>query len=159
MADSTITTGVDQLITYLKDKDKLAIAEVSKALNIKVNTIQKWVDFLVEEKIIGVEYKFTVPYIYLNRSIEEKNTIVENTSLNQIKKEFYEKSTAKGLPVEHINNVWQQKIKDALLKEKENFYKYTKSKKIQEVDLLWNRFCQTIFNLEKDTINSMELSN
>jgi len=152
MIESTITTGVDDLINYLKNKDKIAVSDVAKELNTKVSTIQKWIDFLVEEKIIGIEYKFTVPYIYLNKSIEEKGKSIEITDIKQIKKEFYNKGIKRNLPVDHINRLWEEKIKNNLIKEKEFFYKYGTTKKLQEIDLLWNRFCQSIISIGNEEI-------
>ena len=72
MNNEVIRTGVDELLDFLTHNDKTALSEVASKLKIDVNTLQAWVDFLVEESIVGIEYKFTTPYIYLNKSLEKK---------------------------------------------------------------------------------------
>ncbi|HEC96339.1 MAG TPA: hypothetical protein ENI59_01520, partial [Euryarchaeota archaeon] len=71
MAEKTIKTGVDQLIELLKRVEKIEMSKAAKEINVPLKTLQKWVDFLAEEGLIGIEYKFTTPYIYLNKSPEE----------------------------------------------------------------------------------------
>ena len=46
----------------------MAVEEVSKTLHLPAPSVQALVDFLVEEKVLGIEYKFTTPYIYINNS-------------------------------------------------------------------------------------------
>ena len=53
MPDDTITTGVDALLELLKSTEKIAMPDAAKKLNVPLDTLQSWVDFLVEERIIG----------------------------------------------------------------------------------------------------------
>ena len=46
--------------------------DASKILKLPMNVVQSLVDFLVEEKIFGIEYKFTTPYIYISQEKGKK---------------------------------------------------------------------------------------
>ena len=114
MVEGTIKTGVDNLIELLKNREKITLNDASKELKIKTKILQKWVDFLVEEKVISVEYKFTVPYIYLNRTKQEEKSIVSKKSLEGIKNFFTEKARKKNIPEEHIVALWNKKLRKVL---------------------------------------------
>jgi tetratricopeptide (TPR) repeat protein len=64
MPDELIQTGVDGLIRLVEEKNRISVSDAAKELGVPVKTIEKWMDFLVEEEKIGVEYKFTTPYLY-----------------------------------------------------------------------------------------------
>ena len=92
MGDDTVTTEVDDLLAYLKGKERVALQDAATVLNVTPETIQAWVDFLVEEKILGIEYKFTKPFIYLNKEEKKKGKIIEDTSvtIDQVKQEYFD---------------------------------------------------------------------
>ena len=60
-----IRTGADELVELVKKRKKISIEEAAKLLGLKPANIQGLVDFLVEDKKFGVEYKFTTPYVYM----------------------------------------------------------------------------------------------
>ncbi|MFP4656147.1 MAG: hypothetical protein ACLFNK_01050 [Candidatus Woesearchaeota archaeon] len=66
MADKgNIRTGVDGLIELLSSRDKVSLPDISKELGVPQSTLESWVDFLVEEGKVEVEYKFTTPFVSL----------------------------------------------------------------------------------------------
>jgi len=144
MVDSTITTGVDDLIEFLKKHNKITLQEAAKELKISAKILQTWVDFLVEEKIVGIEYKFTQPYIYLNRTKEEEKKIEAKTSVETIKKDFFERAKKKNLPEAHIVPLWDKKVDSELNKQKIYFFRYAKARKLTKIDDLWKSFCNKI---------------
>ena len=95
-----VTTGVDDLIELLKTTDRISIDDASKKLRIPLEILQSWVDFLVEEKILGIEYKFTKPFIYLNKEQGRKKEKKPEEKLNYdvFKKEFEQKATKNNIP-------------------------------------------------------------
>src|SRR4051794_5061214 len=102
MGEDVITTGVDDLLDYLKGKDRVSMQDAAQFLSVTMDTLQAWTDFLVEEKILGIEYKFTKPFIYLNHEEKsKKKQIVEQTSvpLEQIKSEYMERAKSKQIPL------------------------------------------------------------
>ncbi len=109
-----LKTGVDQLMALVAEKKKLPLQEAAKILNVPEKTLQAWVDFLVEEHILGIEYKFTTPYIYvhsderLKKVQEEKKE--ENLTLRDFQDEFYDKARAKGMPEEKIPKLWREHL-------------------------------------------------
>ena len=82
--DSIIRTVADELFELVKKAKRISVEDAAKQLKVPITTVQTLVDFLVEEKVFGIEYKFTTPYIYLYRD-----------SLQQAKSK--DKSFTKGL--------------------------------------------------------------
>lgn len=66
-----IETGVDRLVELI-DKDKrISVEDAAKKLGISKIVIQEWADFLEEEKIISIEYRFSKTFL-LQRKLTEK---------------------------------------------------------------------------------------
>ena len=82
VADDTIETGVDSLLALLREKDKISIDEAAKILKTPSKAVQSWVDFLVEERILGLEYKWIKKY--LTGELSQEDT--KRTLLSEIKK-------------------------------------------------------------------------
>ena len=61
--DNIIETGVDKLVALIKKKGRVSIPEAAKDLGVSTDVIEDWVDFLEEESIIAIEYKFTTPFL------------------------------------------------------------------------------------------------
>ena len=47
-------TDVDLLVSLVREKGKISIENAAKTLKIPLTTIQTWVDFLLEEDILGI---------------------------------------------------------------------------------------------------------
>ena len=60
---SVIETGVDKLVNIVKERGRIALTDAAKELGVSTTVIQEWVDFLEDEGIISVEYKFTKPFL------------------------------------------------------------------------------------------------
>ncbi len=80
-----VETGVDDLMRIVKKDGKLSISDLSKKLKVSQKVVQRWVDFFVEEKKLGVEYKLTTPYVFF---LEPK--AVKNNDISMSKDEFAE---------------------------------------------------------------------
>ncbi len=59
----TIKTGVDKLVDLIQEKKRVSIEEAAKILSVPKVLVEEWADFLEEKEVIGIEYKFTVPYL------------------------------------------------------------------------------------------------
>ena len=143
MNDDVLKTSVDDLYELVKSRKKIAVEDAAKILKLPINIVQSLVDFLVEEKIFGMEYKFTTPYIY----ISEKKKINVEVSPPQEKKvitkeEFYQKATGWNVSSEKINELWKKYIKENMDYIKEVFYTKASSKDIQKekIDRLWEKY-------------------
>ena len=93
-SDSLIRTSADELFDLVNKSSKISVEDAAKQLKMPLATVQALVDFLVEERIFGIEYKFTTPYIYLYReSIQKVKSKDDSFTKGLITKEqFYEKA-------------------------------------------------------------------
>jgi chromosome segregation ATPase len=81
--NSVIETGVDKLVAIIRSKGRISVPEAAKELGVGPIVVEEWADFLEEEGIISIEYKFATPYL-----IERKLT---KTEINEKEKEFHSK--------------------------------------------------------------------
>ncbi|MBS3119764.1 hypothetical protein J4475_02980 [Candidatus Woesearchaeota archaeon] len=67
MADDThtISTEADALLTLLHSMPKISFSDAADKLNVPVQTLESWINFLEEERIVQVEYNFTTPFVSL----------------------------------------------------------------------------------------------
>lgn len=142
MGEDTIETGVDQLLALFKGDERISVAAAAKRLNIPQDVVQSWVDFLVEEKILGLEYKFTKPYIYLNRITDITPTVLqeEKPSLEQFKKDFFDRAKAKKLPASKIPLFWRDHLRRELEAHKEYFLQEAKRRGFNDPQALWAKY-------------------
>jgi hypothetical protein len=112
-------------------------------LNVPPQTLQAWVDFLVEEKILGIEYKFTKPFIYLNREDKpKKNQIIEHTteSLEQVKEAYFQRARTKQIPEQKIDELWRLHVLEALQGKKAYFFEQASRRSMANPQQLWEEY-------------------
>jgi len=63
LTDSIIETGVDKLVKLVNEKGKVSSFDAAKELGVSNTVVMEWADFLEEEDIISIEYKFTKPFL------------------------------------------------------------------------------------------------
>ncbi|HSG69478.1 MAG TPA: hypothetical protein VLA12_03640, partial [Planctomycetaceae bacterium] len=121
--------------------------DAASVLQIPAETLQAWVDFLVEEKILGIEYKFTKPYIYLNKETSKKpgrrEQQKEKITLEQLKQEYLVHAREKQLPADAILSLWKSHVSEALDAKKEYFLQQAASRGLANPHALWERYVQT----------------
>lgn len=117
-----VETGVDRMMSVLDKRGKLSITELSEALKIPEATVQLWVDFLIEERVLGVEYKFTKPYVFLNKKNISTAQVQEIVGIEFFKKEFFEGAIKRKIPVSKIPELWRHHLDEAIEKQKEHFF-------------------------------------
>jgi hypothetical protein len=142
MGDEVIKTGVDDLITFLEGKEKVPLLDAAAALSVRVDTLQSWVDFLVEEGIIGIEYKFTKPFIYLNKSNKDKAKIIgeEELSWDAYHRSFMEKASEKRIPDVKAVMLWKSHVLSSLEARKAFFYDEARKRQIPDIEAAWNQY-------------------
>ena len=139
-----IRTVADELFDIVKKNGKISVDGAASRLKIPVATIQALVDFLVEEKVFGIEYKFTTPYIYLYKD-DVKSAKRKERSLTKglvTKEYFYEKAKQKKVPYENIEGFWRKYLQQNISHMREEFLRKTKEKKVPEekVEDLWTKY-------------------
>lgn len=147
MGKGQITTGVDDLIEYLKGKDRVAMQDVATVLDLPLETIQSWVDFLVEEKILGIEYKFTKPYIYINKeSTKQRPKLIEETalSLEDVKHEYFEHARQKRIPEQKIAELWMTHVQEALLHKRAYFLEQAQARRVKDAEGLFRAYQRSL---------------
>lgn len=142
--DSLLRTSADELFELVKKSSKISVEEAAKKLKMPIQTIQALADFLVEEKVFGIEYKFTTPFLYLYKEgiNEAKGKDKGFTNGLVTKEQFYEKAKGKNTPYEHIEGMWRKYLQQNLVYIREEFLKKAKEKKIpeQRIDGLWKKY-------------------
>ena len=144
MADS-VKTGVDGLLDLLKQKEKVSLSEAAKKLGMDEQTVKLWVDFLVEEKIVGIEYKFTKPYLYLNKKEEKvKGKIIEQEKIdiNHFKEDFEQRAKESSIPQQQVSFLWKDHVLNQLELEKPFFFREARKRGLQDIEKLWEEYKQ-----------------
>lgn len=136
-----VTTGVDSLIKLLRKKGKASLESAAKELQVSEKLLQHWVDFLVEERIVGVEYKFVTPYIYL---------INQSDDSLDIKEDFFLRAKAKGFTDAKTEELWQEYLLNHMGSIKEQFFNRALQRNItpQKLDELWIKYKRMLVNNE-----------
>lgn len=145
MNNIVLKTSADDLYEIVKSRKKISVEDAAKLLKMPVNTVQALVNFFVEEKIFGIEYKFTTPYIYINlepgKGIKFQSMLPRETIT---KKEFFEKYKRWNIPNEKIDEMWGKYVEENIGSIKSDFYKKTNAKNISRIDadVLWKKYQQ-----------------
>ena len=137
---NSLRTDVDDFLDLLKAKGKMTLADCAKELNVPISTIQAWTDFLVEERIIGIEYKFTTPFVYLE---EQKEKTFDVSYIGFDTKEiFYEKAKKKGIKENQIRLLWLKYLNTNKETMKKVFFEKAREKGVPsaKTTLLWNKY-------------------
>ncbi len=66
-----IATAIDSLVELVKLRKKLTLEEAAHQLALPEHVINEWANFLEEEGIIQITYKFTTPYLELKEKIKD----------------------------------------------------------------------------------------
>ena len=135
-----VETGVDRMMSILEKKGKLSLAELSNQLKIAENTLQLWVDFLVEERVLGVEYKFTKPYVFLNKKKEKSAVLEDVPTVEYFKKEFFDGAKKRQIPASKIPDLWKHHLNEAIEKQRELFFREAKKRGIHNTLTLYNKY-------------------
>ncbi len=149
MDDNVLTTRAEELYNLVMSRKKISVEDASKILRMPMNIVQSLVDFLVEEKIFGIEYKFTTPYIYISREKGKKVHPQISAPLKPeekpiTKEEFYQKVSKWNIPAEKLDQLWKKYVSENIGYIREVFYKKAESRDIQneKIDMLWQKYWQ-----------------
>ena len=135
MAEETITTDVDKLINVLKEEGKLELSQLAKRIKVSEDIVQQWVDFLVEEKIVSVDYNFTKPIVSI---VENKNEMGEDQKdIKKYKKSFKEKSAKDKGNAEYL---WRQHIVENVETMKVFFFEEARKRHLENAKELWEEY-------------------
>jgi len=150
MDNPILKTSADDLYELVRSRKKMSVEEASAILKMPVNVVQSLVDFLVEERIFGIEYKFTTPYVYLSEKASKKAYVAIPNLPNEgqggktivTKEDFYRKASYWNLPDEKIGLLWKKYVQENIGNIREVFYKKARLRKIGEekIAALWEKY-------------------
>jgi hypothetical protein len=148
MPDDELTTRVDDLLDLLKKQEKIPMEDAADELDVDLESVQSWVDFLVEERIVGIEYKFTKPYIYLNEpeDVDQADEEDDIKSFEGFKENFMEKAAEKQIPEENRHNLWQNHVEKVLSRKKDYFMQEADKRNLQNADELWDEYKEKLLS-------------
>jgi hypothetical protein len=135
----SLRTAADDVIEVIRRHKKIAVDDLAKVLHVPVKSVQAIVDFLVEEKMLDIEYKFTTPYVYLN---EGKGNGQKSTSGVFSKEEFYRRAREKGVAEDELVILWKRYLSENLPLVRQQFMTkaYSKGASAQKAEELWQRY-------------------
>jgi chromosome segregation ATPase len=91
LTQSIIETGVDKLVDIINSKGRISSLDAAKELGVSNTVILEWADFLEEEGIISINYKFTKPYL-IARKVAKKDTQLKAKEFTSKKDVFVRKA-------------------------------------------------------------------
>ncbi len=135
-----LKTEVDAFLELVKKNKKVSLIDAAKEMKVPLQTIQLWTDFLVEEGIVGIEYKFTTPYVFMQE--EKKGKSALGFIGFDTKEVFYEKAKKKGINETQIRMLWLK----YLTANEESIQKVFEDKckergiPVHKIPLLWKKY-------------------
>ncbi|MEM4638119.1 MAG: ATPase, T2SS/T4P/T4SS family [Candidatus Woesearchaeota archaeon] len=72
-----LETGVDKLLKLINEKKRIPTYKVIGILKVSPELVREWVEFLEDEGLIHVEYKFSIQYLVSKEYLKEKKKIKE----------------------------------------------------------------------------------
>ena len=145
---NVLRTDVDDFLELITQKGRISLPDAAKELNTPLQTVQAWADFLVEEKIIGIEYKFTTPYVFVE---EHKNSKFEMSAIGfDSKEDFYKKARKKNIKENHIRLLWLKYINANKETMKQVFVEKAMGKGMhkEKAEFLWQRYYDYLMSEE-----------
>ena len=144
MPDEIIRTVADELVELVKKSKRISVDEAAKKLSLSLPSVQALVDFLVEEKIFGIEYKFTTPYVYLYKDqLRAKRTKDAGLTSGLVTKEqFFERAKEKKIPNEQIEGLWRKYLKRNFAAIRGEFLSKAQERKMSndKIEELWEKY-------------------
>ncbi len=140
-----LRTDVDEFLDVVKRKGKVSLNDAAKELKIPLQTVQSWADFLVEEKILGMEYKFTTPYVFMNVEPDDKLEFKDYIHFDT-REQFYDKAQNKGLNAGQIKLLWLKYLNYNKSAMKSLFYEKARSRGLdkEHIEKLWMKYFEFI---------------
>ena len=138
-----VKTGVDELMELVSREGRISIPDAAKKLSHPESVIQNWVDFLVEERLLGIEYKFTTPYIYVNSPEKAATFITKKETFEDERKTFLQRAKEKGMPETKLSELWQNHLQEAI-ESRKDFFKQECQKRNLEPEELFKRYKERV---------------
>jgi len=138
---SEVKTGVDELLRLVETEKKISVPDAAKRLNLSEKAVQLWVDFLVEEHILGIEYKFTTPYIFSIKKSGPRRVVDEAAyTLSDFKDVFITYCQQRQIPEDQHASLWKEHLDGVVRSQKSFFVEECGRRGISDVDTLFGDY-------------------
>ncbi len=142
---SELKTGVDDLMRVVKAEKRISVPAVAKRLNLSEKVVQSWIDFLVEEHLLGIEYKFTTPYVFSLQKEQPKRAVdQESYVLSDFKSVFISYCQQKQLPEEQHETLWCEHLDSVVQSQKTFFSEECGRRGISDTETLFADYVQEV---------------
>ena len=138
--ENSVETGVDRLVEFLINKGQVELEVLAKRLDYPLEVVQKWVDFLVEEEILGTDYNLTKPFVYIIEKKNDKKDTFSKQDFLQYKKEFEDDAKKKSVPKDKTQYLWKSHILKKVDFMKSFFYVEASKRNLEKIDQLWEEY-------------------
>ncbi|MBI4439263.1 hypothetical protein HY640_04990 [Candidatus Woesearchaeota archaeon] len=72
MQGEEITTGVDRLVSVIEKRKRISISDAAAELSVPGVVVEEWAEFLKDQGVIDIEYKFTRPFLVKKEFTKEE---------------------------------------------------------------------------------------
>lgn len=158
---TNIETGVDKLVSLVKEKKKVTVSEAAKLLGVSKIVLQEWADFLQEEKVIDIDYKLTSTWL-LEKKLTEEDISKKKNEFDALKEGFVRKLESSIQSINHeTDNIKELKVDfDKIKKEIGSELEKVQDevKELESYENLKKNIDQEIINQQAQFRNSIRLA-
>lgn len=123
-----LKTNVDAMLEMLDSDKPVSIAEISKRLGTKEAIVEKIAKYLEEDGMLKIQYKFIVPYLVLQKTVDNLNIKKEEIQQN-------EKTTKTSIKNLFLDKLFHKKPKPEQKEDKITEPDYDKTKQIERAKI------------------------
>lgn len=84
LTPKSISTAADELYELVQKEGEIALKDAAKRLNVPMETVEAWAEFLQEDGLLALKYKLTTPYLTMPTQKTEKKPEAKETFLERV---------------------------------------------------------------------------
>jgi chromosome segregation ATPase len=126
-----LKTGVDRLVSLIKERKRISVPQAAKELGVSPVVVEEWADFLEEDDVISIDYKFATPWL-IEKKLKKEEILKKVKEFHGKKEVIVRKSESllsfldkEGKDITKIREEFR-KIKEDIHAEAENVEKEVK---------------------------------
>ncbi len=147
-----IETGVDKLVDIINTHKRISVEDAAKKLGVSSVVVQEWADFLEEEELISIEYKFNKTLL-VERKLTKKE-IKDKAEEFATEKDAFLRKVETSLKTLDKETLGLKKIKDEFNKLKKEIGKEIDTVKNEVAEL--EKYSDLKKNLDKEIAEQQE---
>ena len=84
LTPKSISTPADELYELVLREGEIALKDAAQRLNVPIETVEAWAEFLQEDGLLALKYRMTTPYLTMPAKKAEKKLKAEETFLERV---------------------------------------------------------------------------